>query len=80
MYRMVFVFHDGHEFSTFVELHSEQLTSKIQRLMRTGKLREVRFEPAPDAPAKRWPPESWAEIDPLEVDADLPPLDRPKIP
>jgi len=80
VFRMVLVHHSGAETVKIVAQRPDLVGTVIENLMQMGVVREVRFEPAPgEKPGPIFPPEKWAGFEPLEVDDELPPLDRPKI-
>jgi hypothetical protein len=82
VYRLVLVFQGGREFAQIMRMSPRIMQIYVDGMMSTGSFREVRFERLGPAtvPVPRWPPEMWVAAEPLEIDTDLPPLDRPKIP
>jgi len=80
-YRMVMVHQSGAVFEKIISMYPDHVDVIVAGLMKTGSFREVRLDPAPDADVGiLYPPEKWNVFEPLPVDDELPPLDRPKIP
>ena len=86
-FNVVVTLHVGIESSHCMLLNRDMIPELISRATKgTGVVRDIRIEPAspppelPEARRPSFPPEGWAEYEPLEVDDELPPLDRPKIP